>query len=220
MAVYRFKVSFEDFDDVIREIDIKSNQTFEDLHKAIHSSTGYNPEQSSSFYISNDHWIKGDEIAHQPSQRKIDRGVALMSNSKLSSFIEDPHQKFYYTYNFDRPFDFHVELIKILLNEESGKSYPNLYRSAGEVPRLIITPIIPEAEEHAEEGGDFDFLNDLDFVPEDTEELETMTDLGLEEEEEKQIADDSEEEEEKDEFMDEFSDNENFDSDEFNKEDY
>ncbi|HEY0668731.1 MAG TPA: hypothetical protein VGD22_11170 [Sphingobacteriaceae bacterium] len=216
MAVYRFKVSFEDYDDVIREIDIKSNQTFEDLHKAIHSSTGYDPEKSSSFYVSNDHWIKGDEIAFQPNQRKIDRGVALMSNSKLSSFIEDPHQKFYYTYNFDRPFDFHVELIKILLNEEPGKSYPNLFRRAGEVPKLIIAPIIPDPEETGDEA-DFDFINEMDFVAEDTEDLETITDLGFVVEEEEQTE---EPEEEKEGFMDEFSDNENFDSEDFNKEDY
>jgi hypothetical protein len=36
---------------------------------------------------------------------------------KLSSFIDDPHQKFYYTFNFDRPFDFHVELMKIILDD-------------------------------------------------------------------------------------------------------
>ena len=64
MAVYRFKVSFEDYDDVVREIDIKSTQTLEDLHRAIHASTVYNPEQSSSFYVSNDQWIKGEEIAY------------------------------------------------------------------------------------------------------------------------------------------------------------
>ena len=214
MAVYRFRVSFEDYDDVIREIDIKSNQTFEELHKAIHNSTGYNPEVSSSFYVSNDQWIKGDEISYLPSQRKIDRGVALMSNSKLSSFIEDPHQKFYYTYNFDRPFDFHVELTKILLNDEPGKSYPVLFRSAGEVPRLASTPIIPDTEDQTAEG-DFDFLNDMDFVPEDTEELEN--DLSINDGEE---AETEEPEEEKDEFLDEFSDNENFESDDFNKEDY
>ncbi len=54
MALYRFKVTFEDYDDVTREIDIKSTQTFEDLHRAIHQSTGYNGEFPSSFYISND----------------------------------------------------------------------------------------------------------------------------------------------------------------------
>ena len=95
MAIYRFRVSFEDYDDIERDIDIKSNQTFEDLHRAIQQSTGYKVEASSSFYVSNDQWIKNEEIAFLPNPRKVTNGVTLMSNSKLSSFIDDPHQKFY-----------------------------------------------------------------------------------------------------------------------------
>ncbi len=214
MAVYKFRVSFEDYDDVERDIDIKSNQTFEDLHRAIHESTGYKVDVSSSFYVSNDQWIKNEEIAFLPNQRKISNGVATMENSKLSSFIDDPHQKFYYTYNFDRPFDFHVQLIKILLNEETGKTYPHVSRSLGEAPKILGTGIVPPVG--AAVSDDFDFLNEEDFQPEDTEELEQMNDMGINPEEE--IG--NEEEEEKDEFMDEFSDNEGYDADDLQKDDF
>ena len=71
MAIYRFKVSFEDYDDIERDIDIKSNQTFEDLHRAIHQSTGYNADLSSSFYVSSDQWIKKEEIAKDQKQEEI-----------------------------------------------------------------------------------------------------------------------------------------------------
>src|SRR6201996_6058078 len=168
MAVYRFRIAFEDYDDVIREIDIKSNQTFEDLHRAIHKSTGYNSDYSSSFYISNDQWTKGEEISFMPNQRRIDRGVALMDKIKLSSRIDDPHQKFYYTFNFDRPFDFHVELLKIILEENPGTTYPAVVKSTGEAPKQfgnVFNPtILPPASE------DFDFLNEMEFSEEDTEE--------------------------------------------------
>jgi len=213
MAIYRFKVSFEDYDDIERDIDIKSNQTFEDLHRAIHQSTGYNAELSSSFYVSSDQWIKNEEIAFLPNQRKINNGVATMENSKLSSFIDDPHQKFYYTYNFDRPFDFHVELIKILLNEEAGKTYPCVSRSQGEAPKMAGANIIPPAS--AAVSDDFDFLNELDFQPEDAEDLEQMSDMGINTEQEIE-----EEDEEKDEFMDEFSDNDGYDPDDLQKDEY
>lgn len=208
MAIYRFKISFEDYDDVVREIDIKSNQTFEDLHHALHESTKYNAESSSSFYVSNDHWIKGDEISYLPSERKVNNGVALMSNSKLSAFIDDPHQKFYYTYNFERPLDFHVELIKILLNDEPGKTYPYVFRSFGEVPRLAGTGLVPPAVAAVSE--DFDFLNEMDYNTTDPEELSNMSDLGISDE----AAEEDEAEEE-----DEFS-NENYDEDDLQKEDY
>jgi len=200
MAIYRFKVSFEDFDEVVREIDIKSTQKFEDLHLAIHRSTGYDPAKSSSFYVSTDHWIKGDEIAYLPNQRKVDAGVRLMENVKLSSLIDDPHQKFYYIYNFERPFDFHVELIKIILETDPNLQYPYVFKSVGEAPK-IFDKNNPGAIAAAVAAvpSEFDFLNELDFVPEDTEELEAMGGTGINEQEK---PDDDEEEKEEDEFSD------------------
>ncbi|MXV53109.1 hypothetical protein GS399_19255 [Pedobacter sp. HMF7647] len=212
MAIYRFKVSFEDYDDIIREIDIKSNQTFMDLHTAIHKSTGYKQDVSSSFYVSNDQWIKNEEIAFMPAQRKADRGIALMEKSKLSSFVDDPHQKFYYTYNFDRPYDFHVELVKIIIDEEKGKEYPYLNKSVGDAPRPlglntapVVTPAISD--------DDFDFLNETEYGIEDAEEhLDDVNELD-------ESNGDSEEESSDDSESDEFSEDEHF-GDDFEKEDY
>ena len=194
MAIYRFKVSFEDYDDIIREIDIKTTQTFEDLHRAIHKSTGYNAELPSSFYVSTDNWIKGEEIAIHPNQRKIDNKVTLMEKSKLSSFIEDPHQKFYYIYNFDRPYDFHVQLIKIILENDPNIEYPYLVKSVGVAPKIISQFNIDAVDDDsADVKSEFDFLNEMDFVPEDTEELEAMGGSGINTKEEE--SDEEEEEE-------------------------
>lgn len=217
MAIYRFRISFEDFDEVVREIDIKSTQTFEDLHKAVHRSTGYSAEKSSSFFVSTDNWIKGDEIAYLPNQRKTDRGIALMENSKLSSFIEDPHQKFYYIYNFDRPFDFHVELIKIILETDPNIEYPYLVKSTGEAPKIIDKNNFGSVAVSSNPvSTDFDFLNEMDFVPEDTDEIEAMGGRGINTEEKDEDA-----EEESEEGADEFSDNDNYEDEEYNsKEDY
>lgn len=204
MAIYRFRVTFEDYDDIIREIDVLSTHTFLELHQAIHQSTGYNPEVPSSFYISNDQWMKGDEIAYLPEKRKKERGVALMENSKLNKFIDDPHQKFYYTYNFDRPFDFHVQLIKIL-QEESGKTYPLTVKTVGIAPRPFGSAVVPtEAAALKKDKEDYDFLNETEYGIDETESM----DLDLIDDEETQ--DDSEE---KDDFSGEFSDNENYEDD-------
>ena len=212
MALYRFRVTFEDYDDVSREIDIKSNQNFEDLHKAIHQSTGYNPEFPSSFYISNDQWIKGEEITYLPNQKRIDRGVSLMEKVKLSSFIDDPHQKFYYTFNFDRPFDFHVELMKIILDETPGVTYPTVIKSTGEAPRQFIIGANPTI---IAENDEFDFLNEMAFNPEDAEDFSEVNEEG----EHVEKAEESEEGEE-DEFGSEFSDDEGFEDDAKAHDDY
>jgi hypothetical protein len=204
MALYRFRVTFEDYDEVVREIDIKSNQTFEDLHRAIHNSTGYNAEFPSSFYISNDQWTKGDEITYLPNQKRINRGVPLMGNVKLRSFIDDPHQKFYYTFNFDRPFDFHVELLKIILEEAKGVTYPAVIKSVGEAPKQfgnIVTTIVAPPE-----VDDFDFLNEQAFSEEDASDFSEISDTVDEIETIKKAPDD----EDDDEFSNEFHDEEGF----------
>jgi hypothetical protein len=207
MAVYRFRVAFEDYDDVVREIDIKSNQTFEDFHRAIHQAIGYKCEYPSSFYVSNDQWIKGEEITFMPNQRRIDRGIVLMDKVRLSSRIDDPHQKFYYTFNFDRPFDFHIELLKIILDETPGTTYPAVVKSNGEAPKQfgnVFNPtILPPVSE------DFDFLNEMEYNAEDAEEgfsevIDTGDEMEVDEHHE------SEEEGAEDEFGSEFSDNEGF----------
>lgn len=205
MALYRFRITFEDYDDVVREIDVKSNQTFEDLHRAIHQSTGYNSEYPSSFYISNDQWTKGEEITYLPNQKRIDRKIALMEKVKLLSYIDDPHQKFYYTFNFDRPFDFHVELMKIILDETPGVTYPAVIKSVGEAPKqfgnIINTPVAPA------EGDEFDFLNEMAYSEDDAEEFSEISETVDEDGDEKKLDG---EEEEDDEFGSEFQDDEGF----------
>ncbi|MGY3054424.1 hypothetical protein ACVWYG_002631 [Pedobacter sp. UYEF25] len=195
MAIYKFKITFEDFDDVVQEIDIKSNQTFLDLHRAIHKTTGYDAEKSSSFYVSADNWLKGDEIAYLPNDRKKDR-VVLMENSKLSGFIEDPHQKFYYVYNFDRSYEFHVELIKIILESNPNIQYPYLAKSVGIAPKMVVQNSPTAVDPREKTPSEFDFLNEMDFVPDDADEMEAMGGLGINEEE----KDENDEEESQDEF--------------------
>lgn len=180
MAIYRFRVTFEDYEDVYRDIDMPSKSTFMELHQEIHKSTGYQTDTSSSFYVSNDQWKKGTEIALKPVQRKVDAGVLLMENIRLSKFIDDPHQKFYYIYNFDRPYDFHVELVKIL-KEEDGKEYPAIFKSVGQAPKMIAAanfPISTEAED------------DDDYV----EEVEGAEEYGVDEDDDYETMDGDDEE--------------------------
>lgn len=180
MAIYRFRVSFEDYEDVYRDIDMPSKSTFIDLHNEVHKSTGYNAEVSSSFYVSNDQWKKGTEIAHLPTQRKKDAAVLLMEDIRLSKFIDDPHQKFYYIYNFDRPYDFHVELIKIL-KEEDGKLYPAIFKSVGLAPKPIAAANFPVSSE----------VDDDDYV-----EDESTEQYGVDEEDDYSIDEGDEDENE------------------------
>ena len=200
MAVYRFRISFEDYDEVSREIDIKSNQTFKDLHFFFLTKIGYDPEKSSSFYVSNDQWIKNEELAYLPNQRKVDNGVALLEDSKLSRFIDDPHQKFYYIYNFEKPYEFHVQLVKILDNDPT-KEFPSLFKASGEAPKIIVPFVAPD-DDYVE--GDDELVDENEVVIADEDELDGLnTDT--------EATEDGEEESGDDDFAEDFSDSEEYD---------
>lgn len=199
----------------MREIDIKSNNTFEDLHNTFHQAVGYKADVPSSFYVSNDFWHKGDEITIHPDQSRTEKNISLMSASKLSNFIEDPHQKFYYTSNFDRPFDFHVELIRIIIDADPKLAYPVLIKSQGEAPRQfsIVSPQGSKAgdltgneelldqgdeEEEEEEADEFSGHGSQSLGAEDTGSLREKSSAGHGDEEsgeEETGAEDEEEDE-------------------------
>ncbi|KGE13883.1 IS1096 element passenger TnpR family protein [Sphingobacterium deserti] len=187
MAIYRFRVTFEDYEDIYREIDMPSRATFLELHEAIHNSTGYRSDVSSSFYVSNDQWKKGTEISLLPSQRKAETGVLTMEAIRLSKFIDDPHQKFYYVYNFDRPYDFHVELVKIL-KEEDGKIYPLISKTVGEAPKNASASAFPLSTGIDDEDDDEDDVvaDETEYGVDDEEEFDMFDDEGSEGDSEEQ----------------------------------
>lgn len=171
MAVYRFKVVFEDHDEVSREIDLLPRHTLADFHNIIQESNGYDPERSAAFYKSNDKWKKVKEWASQ-SPEEAKSKESKLATLKLSQCIDDPHQKIYYVYDFEKPYYFQIELMRILQKDEN-EEYPRIVSSIGEAPKAVVLPPTEEGED------DFNF----DFDEEDGDEENDMDEeYGMEEE--------------------------------------
>ena len=138
MAVYRFKVIFEDYEEVSREIEIKSVQTFEDLNNCILNAIDFEPNNNVSFYISDDYWRKGEEI----KLISDDKAKRKMGKTKIAALIDDPHQKFLFTYDSKQThWTLLVELLKIVPDNPSV-SYPTCIKKEGVAPKAINTTII------------------------------------------------------------------------------
>lgn len=213
-ATYRFRVSFEEHEDVFRDIEIKSNQTFEDLHFAIQSAISFDAKKPASFFISNDNWIKGQEISMEERTDREGNATTLMSESVIRNFIADPHQKIYYQSDYEANWYFHIELIKILPSEDPGRTYPTCIKSHGDAPKqyviaattkAIVSPdddfaalmgdVLPEEEEVADENSD---MMEEASSGVDMDEIDGMNEEGEEEnpeegEEESQDVDMSDE---------------------------
>lgn len=140
MAVYKFKVTYEDHEDVYREIEIRSDQTFEDLHLAIQKAISFDNSQPASFYMSDASWRKGQEIT-------------LMGKSRLADFMDDPHQKMIYIFDFKACWTFLVELVKINVDTPKG-DFPRCVKTVGSAPKQYKKVDLPPPGEEDEEDRD------------------------------------------------------------------
>lgn len=136
--IYRFKVWFEDVEDVTCWIDVKPSHTFLEFHNIIQESIGFDKKEFASFYISDDKWRKLMEISledmHMGEDDQNADPVMLMKDSRLRDFINDPHQRFVYITDFVANWTLFCEL-QAIADEQPKKEYPLIYRSEGKAPR-------------------------------------------------------------------------------------
>jgi len=130
--IYKFRVHFEEHDDVVRFIDIESTSSFADFHKIIQESIGFDGSKPYSFFMSNDIWRVENQICN--SETSEDTGSRLPNKTFLNKYINDPHQRFIYLFDPELDWSFFIELVKIL-KAEPNKKYPLLARKEGEAPK-------------------------------------------------------------------------------------
>ena len=165
MHVYRFRILSEDIEDFYRDIEISANGTFEDLHKAILKAVDFDGKELASFYISDSKWNRRKEIALIDMSEESDNENAplIMSKCKLAEYIDDPHQRMIYVYDFLNMYEFYIELSKIV-PAEKGVKYPRCIRQSGAIPKEG-TPIPSHAPSMIEENEIF--VEDEDNLKED-----------------------------------------------------
>lgn len=160
MAVYRFRIVFEDHEDVVREIDILGKQTYEDFHRAIQEAIGFDGSKDASFFMSDDFWRKGQELALNPPPQNDDdddypssrkkQEIRPMSKAKIAEYIEDPHQKMVYVFDPAAKWTLLIELSKIVPDDPKA-NYPKTSKSEGAAPKQYKTVVVPPPVDEEEE---------------------------------------------------------------------
>lgn len=135
MSIYRFRVLIDSGKDIFRDIEIKSTQTFEELHQIILKSYQFDSSQMASFYVSDYEWNKGQEIALFDMNISGQEGhkVLTMGDTVINTQINCVGCHLLYTYDFLNMWDFYIELIEIVVKEKED-SYPQVVYSQGESP--------------------------------------------------------------------------------------
>ena len=131
--IYRFRaiLDHDQKEDIFRDIEIRKTDTFEDLHNVLTQSFGFDGSEMASFYISNDQWEQGQEIALFDMGQNTD--VKMMNETIVEELINEDNNKLTYIYDFLNMWTFLIELGEIV-EEAQGTDYPNLMFVCGQVP--------------------------------------------------------------------------------------
>ncbi len=152
--IYRFRISANDHDDFIREVDILPNQSFLDFHYVIVETAELKNIVGATFFMTDKKNKVNHEIVLKTTKKQVRRydddlgevvieklPLPLMKDSKIKNFIEDPHQTMNYEFHGKEIITMHIELFKILQSEQMV-SYPRVARKSGELKKAPeITPL-------------------------------------------------------------------------------
>ncbi len=152
--IYRIRIILDYKEDIIRDIEIEDNSTFEDLHYTIINYFNLDGKELAAFYISNDNWEQGEEIVLDGFN---ENNQILMNKTNLKTIINKNQKKFIYVYDFLKLWTFFVEIFEIT-KEKKDAIYPKNIFSNGNLPKEA-----PEKQFVAEENEDSIEDEDLDY---------------------------------------------------------
>lgn len=175
--VYRFRVTYEDHEDVYRDIDIRAGQTFSDLHNIIQQSISFDNSKSATFYVSDDYWRRQEEISLgiKHEEKKGKRNEEAPRKKVIADYVNDPHQKFIYIFDPEREWTFLVQLLKIL-PADSTLSYPVCIKTSGNSPKQYKDTILPPPPPEDEDDEPKKALDEKEKLMEMAEEKGEITD--------------------------------------------
>ena len=169
--VFRFILISDEVENFMREIQIDSDATFLDLHKAILKSCDYPDDQITSFFICENGWEKTQEITLEDMGTSYEDDTYLMANTRLSELLEDEKQHMLYRYDILGDRMFFIELSEIITRKTLDEAV--VTRSIGNPPpqRLNMdeldkrNPVIYSAD-YVDEDMTSDDFSDEDIAME------------------------------------------------------
>lgn len=171
--IYKFRLLSDEVEDFRRDIEIDSDASFLDLHKAILSSVNYPDDQMTSFFICNDNWIKEVEITLEDMGSRSDEDNYVMADTVISDLIEEEKQHLMYVFDPLADRVFFMELSKI----EFGKSLDEArcVKTIGDAPVQVLDfDALMNKQGNVSSEDDFneDFYGSDDFNEEDLDGLD------------------------------------------------
>ena len=129
MSVYKFRVMYEEDENIFRDIELRPNHSFAEFEDLLITAWGLPSDGKGSFFVSNDRMQKVKAFDHRKPIQKGDSQYMPM----ILNHVDNPHQKFLYEYSGRQDLTFYIELV-IIGYEKPGADYPRVVKSSGPSP--------------------------------------------------------------------------------------
>lgn len=211
MPILKFRISFDEYEDVYRDIEVKHTQSFENLKIAILDSLKFSKNLKSQFIESDDLWRKKTIIDDK-----------VFAEKSIAEYIDDPRKRFLFLYDIEgENWNIQVELMK-LMPDNDKLSFPRCVSTVGIAPQQFkfkdVPKFVPPSEtkrktivmdDSEEQVLDNDF--DPSFLASVNDEVESTSsrgsssmhfddDFSLDEEENEKDSDEDDFDEDEDEY--------------------
>lgn len=134
MPVFKFRVAWEEEENIYRDIALVSGQTFLMFQEAILKAFEFDNKHAGVFYESNDKLVRGRAIDSEVLVNKKDAPALAMVKTPVSALIDTPDKKFIYVYDKVKQWTFIIDLIGIDKEESIKITYPHCFRKEGLAP--------------------------------------------------------------------------------------
>ncbi|MDX2003432.1 MAG: hypothetical protein SFW35_13435 [Chitinophagales bacterium] len=131
MSILRLGVYIDEVEDVFREIEVKGEQKFIDLHEAISKSFQFKKKAQASFFVSNSRWQKLNEITlgHPSVFDKALNGLEISIESILPGTAK---HLVYFNDEFSE-YSFLIQIENPNVKEDGKKTYPAVVAAKGKL---------------------------------------------------------------------------------------
>jgi Plasmid pRiA4b ORF-3-like protein len=139
MSIFKFRITWQDDDNVQRDIEILSSQTFLQLHECIKTSFALDKNLHANFHVLSVTGIR-ERTVDTTVEKNIKDAPALSAlKTPIGALVTYPNQEFIYALENDKQWDFTIYLIDMDRAEADPQFYPVVVRSEGVNPTELLT---------------------------------------------------------------------------------
>ena len=173
MHVYKFRLLSDMNEEFVRDIEIQSGQSFLDFHNIISQCSNLNGQELASLHICDQKWNKEKEITlidmlvdeNPEEDKKPFEETFVMKDALIRNFIDHPHQRLLYEYDFLNIRTIFIELLSVHKQKDEG-TYPRCTMKKGELEQPV--PEIPVSDEEEADQLTSELLKDYNELLDDS----------------------------------------------------